>query len=56
MFAHIINASMFKVLTRNITNRAIELFKRCRLNIVIDFKQASYYQLISNVEFLALNN
>ena len=56
MFVHIIDVSMFKVLARNITDRAIELFKRCRLNIVIDYKQTNCYQLILNVEFLASSN
>ena len=38
MFAHIMNASMFKILICNITNQVVELFKRCRLKIVIDYE------------------
>ena len=56
VFAHIINASMFKILARNITNQTIELFRYCRLNTMIDYKQVNCYQLISNVEFFVSND
>ena len=56
MFVHIIDASIFKILIYNITDCAVELFKRCRLNIVINYEQANCYQLISNAEFFASNS
>ena len=56
MFVHIINASMFKISVHNITNQTIKLFKRCRLNTIIDYKQINYYQLILNIKFLVSNN
>ena len=45
-----------RLIIHNIINQAVELFKCCRLNIVIDYEQASCYQLISDAEFLASNN
>ena len=56
IFAHIMNAFMFKILARNITNQTIKLFRRCRLETIIDYEQANCYQLISNAEFFIFDN
>ena len=56
MFAHIMNASMFKILAHNITNQTIELFKRCRFDTMIDYEQANCYQLISDAKFFISNS
>ena len=56
VFAHIVDVEFDHVMIRNIINYVVQLFKRVRLDSVIESNQQKCYNLTSDAEFLAIEN
>ena len=56
MFVHIVNSTLQHVMIRNVTFNNVHFSKRVKLNSMIEYNQQKYYNLISNANFLIIDD
>ena len=56
VFAHIIDVELDHVMIKNIINYVVQLFKRARLDSIVEFNQQKYYNFTFDAEFLIIEN
>ena len=56
VFAHIVDVELDHVMIKNIINYVVQLFKRVRLDSIIEFNQQRCYNLTFDAKFLIIEN